>query len=196
MAVKHFLGGRILLGTEYAGYKVGIFEAGTSTPKTTYTDSSLTGGNENIHPVVLDANGAAQIWFSGNAKSILYTSADVVVYTDDNINLEAASTSATGASNLVLNESFETDSDSDGYPDSWTTTLYTTGTFSLDSTNQFNGTKSVKFTSTGSGGGYITSTSNFAVSPSVIYTVGFALKRSVADIRNTVDILWYQYDGS
>jgi len=195
MAVKHFLGGRILLGTEYAGYKVGIFEAGTSTPKTTYTDSSLTGGNENTHPVTLDANGAAQMWFSGNAKSILYTSADVVVYTDDNINLEAASSSATGASNLVINASFEEDTDADGIPDNWTRTLYTAGTFTYDSTNQYNGTDSVKFTSSGTGGGYITSTSNFAVSPSTVYTVGFAIKGTV-DVRNVVEVLWYKYDGS
>lgn len=184
-----------MLGTEYSGYKVGIFEAGTSTQKTTYKDSSLTAGNENTHPVTLDANGAAQIWFSGNAKSILYTSADVVVYTDDNINLESTST-ATGASNLILNASFEDDTDGDGIPDNWTRTLYSAGTFTIDTTTQFNGSDSIKFTSAGTGGGYISSTSNFTVSPSVIYTVGFALKSSVADVRNVVEILWYKYDGT
>lgn len=195
MATKHFLGGRILLGTEYAGYKIGIFEAGTTTPKTTYTDSALTAGNENQHPVTLDANGAAQIWFDGNAKAIFYTPATVTVYTDDNVNLTDASSSS-GDANLSLNSSFEDDTDSDGIPDNWTRTLYTSGTFSLDSTNQFNGSKSVKFTSVGTGGGYITSTDTFAVGPSISYTVGFALKSSDAGVRNVVEVLWYQDDGT
>jgi hypothetical protein len=195
MAIKHFLGGRLVLGTEFAGYKIGIFEAGTSTPKTTYKDSALTVGNENTDPVVLDANGAAQIWFDGNAKAIFYTSADVVVYTDDNINLSTSDT-ATGSSNLVLNESFEDDTDADGIPDNWTQTLYTGGSFSVDSTTQFNGAKSVKFTSAGTGGGYITSTANFTVSPSITYSVGFALKSTDAGVRNVVEILWYQDDGT
>ena len=88
----NFLGGRIVLGAAFSGYKIGIFEAGTTTAKTTYKDSAYTVGNENAHPVVLDSRGAAQIWFSGNAKAILYTSADAVVYTDDNINVSSSST--------------------------------------------------------------------------------------------------------
>lgn len=194
MATKHFLGGRIILGTEFVGYKFKFFEPGTSTPKTTYKDSSLTAGNENTATVTLDANGAAQIWFDGNADVVFYTSADVVVYSDDDINVSTtASTSGTG--NLIVNGSFETDADADGIPDNWTRTLYTSGTFSLQTTDQFNGQKSIKFTSTGTGGGYITSTDTFAVSPSVVYTVGWAMK-GTADVRNVVEILWYQDDGS
>lgn len=82
---NNFKGGRIILGTEFAGYKYGLFETGTSTAKTTYKDSNLTVGNENTHPVVLDANGAAQIWFLGDADATFYTSADAVVYTDNSV---------------------------------------------------------------------------------------------------------------
>ena len=192
---KPFLGGRIVLGTEFSGYKIGLFEAGTSTQKTTYTDSSLTAGNENTHPVVLDANGAAQIYFDGNAKAILYTGADVVVYTDDNINLESTS-SATGADNLILNNSFEDDTDGDGIPDNWTRTLYTGGAFALDTTTQSHGSTSAKFTSTGTGGGYLTSTATYAIRPSTSYSVGVNLKSSVADVRNVVEVLWYKADGT
>ena len=192
---KPFLGGRIVLGTEFSGYKIGLFEAGTSTQKTTYTDSSLTAGNENTHPVVLDANGAAQIYFDGNAKAILYTGADVVVYTDDNINLESTS-SATGADNLILNNSFEDDTDGDGIPDNWTRTLYTGGAFTLDTTTQSHGSKAAKFTSTGTGGGYLTSTATYAIRPSTSYSVGVNLKSSDAGVRNVVEVLWYKADGT
>src|SRR4051812_45337447 len=99
MATKHFVGGRILHGTEFAGYKYRWFEPGTATPKTTYKDSSLTVGNENTDPLVLDANGAGQAWFTGNADVTFYTSASVVVYTDDDVNLSETS-SNTGSANL------------------------------------------------------------------------------------------------
>ena len=193
MATINFFGGRVVLGTEFSGYKIGIFEAGTTTAKTTYKESALT--TANVHPVVLDANGAAQIWFSGNAKAILYTAADAVVYTDDNVNLESSS-SATGADNLILNGSFENDADADAVPDNWTKTLYTGGAFTLDTTTQMHGSKSAKFTSTGTGGGYLTSTATYAIKPSAIYTVGFSLKASVADVRNVAEILWYKADGT
>lgn len=188
-----FLGGRIMLGTEYASYTINIYEPGTTTAKTTYTDSAYTAGNENSATITLDANGGAQIWFDGNAKAVLKNTAGSTVYSDDNINLTSTST-ATGEANLILNPSFEDDTDGDGIPDSWTRTLYTSGTFSLDTVAQFNGQKSAKFTSTGTGGGYLTSTAFFSVSPSVSYTVGFALISSVVDVRNTVDVLWYKAD--
>lgn len=194
MSTKHFLGGRIILGTEFSGYKYRIFEAGTSTPKTTYKDSGLTAGNENTDPIVLDANGACQIWFDGNAKAVFYTSADVVVYTDDNVNLED-SQDTSGEFNAILNPSFEIDSDSDGIPDNWTRTLYTNGAFTLDTTTQGHGETSAKFTSTGSGGGYLTSTNNFSVSPLSSRLLSFSLK-GTADVRNVVEVLWYKADGT
>ena len=192
MATLNFQGGRIILGTEFSGYKFYFYEPGTSTPKTTYKDSSLTGGNENADPVVLDANGAAQIWFTGNADVVLKTSSGTTVYTDDDINL-TPSTTATGSGNLILNPSFEDDTDSDGIPDNWVKTTYTGGTFLLDTTDSYNGATSIKFTSTGQGGGYSTSESFFAVSPSDQYTIGWAMK-GTADVRNTVEVLWYQRD--
>lgn len=189
----NFQGGRLILGTEFAGYTIDIFEPGTTTDKTTYKDSALTGGNENTAPITLDSLGAAQIWYDGNADWVFYDTNGATVYSDDNINLSSSST-ATGASNLILNPSFEDDTDGDGVPDSWTVTLYSGGAGAVDTTSQYNGQTSYKFTSTGTGGGYLTSTSFFAVSPSVIYSVGFALISSAADVRNTVDILWYKAD--
>lgn len=195
MATKQFVGGRLIHGTEYAGYKYKVFDPGTSTLKTTYKDSGLTAGNENTSTITLDANGAAQIWFDGNADVVFYTPADVVVYSDDDVNL-SSSTSQSGDFNLALNNSFEDDSDGDGIPDNWTRTLYSGGAFTVDTTTQKGGSDSVKFTSTGTGGGYIASTNSFVITPSTSYSVGFSLKSSAADVRNVAEVLWYKADGS
>lgn len=71
-------------GNPLAGGKLYTYEAGTSTPKATYTDS--TGNTANANPVVLDSNGRADIWLdTGSYKFTLNTSADVLVKTVDNI---------------------------------------------------------------------------------------------------------------
>lgn len=101
---NNFKSGRLLLGTEFEGYKYGFFETGTSTPKTTYKDSNLTVGNENTHPVVLDANGAAQIWFANDADATFYTPVDAVVYTDQStIGYDIASVLASLTSSILNN---------------------------------------------------------------------------------------------
>jgi hypothetical protein len=66
------------------GYKLYAYTAGTSTPKDTYTSSTL--GTANANPVVLDVRGEADVWMSGNYKFILKTDADVTVWTVDNVN--------------------------------------------------------------------------------------------------------------
>jgi hypothetical protein len=72
-----------------AGGKVNTYEAGTATPKTTYTDESE--GTANANPIILDANGRADIWLdSGSYKFVITDSADVEVDTVDNITGGAA----------------------------------------------------------------------------------------------------------
>lgn len=66
------------------GYLLYSYSAGTSTPKSTYTDTTL--GTANANPTVLDARGEASIVMSGNYKFVLKTDAGVTVYTADNIN--------------------------------------------------------------------------------------------------------------
>lgn len=71
-------------GLPLNGGKLYTYEAGTSTPKTTYTD--VTGATPNANPVILDASGYANIWLgSGGYKFILKTSADTTLWTIDNI---------------------------------------------------------------------------------------------------------------
>lgn len=71
-------------GDPLSGGLVYTYDAGTTTPKATYTDDTEDTANPN--PVVLDANGRADIWLgSGNYKLELRTSANVLIKTVDNV---------------------------------------------------------------------------------------------------------------
>ena len=79
-------------GNPLSGGKLFAYAAGTTTPQDTYTSSALTSANTN--PVVLDSAGRATIFLSSSAfKFILKTSADVTVWTVDNV--QAITLSAT-----------------------------------------------------------------------------------------------------
>ena len=75
-------------GNPLSGGKVYTYDAGTSTPRNTYTDQGA--GTPNANPVILDSRGEASIWFSGSYKVVLKTSADVTIYTVDNIQESSA----------------------------------------------------------------------------------------------------------
>lgn len=70
-------------GDPLAGGKVYTYEAGTTTPKATYTDSGA--GTPNANPVILDAEGRADIWLDGAYKILLKDADDVTIYTVDNV---------------------------------------------------------------------------------------------------------------
>lgn len=71
-------------GAPAVGYKLYTYEAGSTTPLATYTDS--TGGTANANPIILDARGEADVWISAvQYKYVLKTDADVTVFTADNI---------------------------------------------------------------------------------------------------------------
>lgn len=75
-------------GDPLNGGKVYTYEAGTSTPLATYPtyDDALAGTNANANPVVLDSDGAAQIWVQASFyKVVVKTSADVTLYTQDDV---------------------------------------------------------------------------------------------------------------
>ena len=59
-----------------AGGKVYTYEAGTNTPKVTYTDYSADPMSQNTNPVILDSSGSADIWLVGNYKIDLTDSND------------------------------------------------------------------------------------------------------------------------
>lgn len=71
-------------GDPLAGGKLYSYSAGTATPLATYTDAS--GGTPNANPVVLDANGEANVWIAdAYYKFILKDSNDVTQFTIDNV---------------------------------------------------------------------------------------------------------------
>lgn len=71
-------------GNPLSGGKLYTYEAGTTTPLATYTTRA--GGTPNANPVILDANGEADVWMASGTlyKLVLKTSADVTLSTVDN----------------------------------------------------------------------------------------------------------------
>lgn len=72
-------GNPVALGT------LSTFDAGTSTPRTTWSDAAETSPNAN--PIVLDSAGEAQIFYRGNYKLILKTAGGATVWTVDGFNV-------------------------------------------------------------------------------------------------------------
>lgn len=74
-------------GIPLAGGKLYTYEAGTTTPLATYTDS--TGNTANANPVILDSAGQANVWLSLQAYKFVLTDADdVPQWTVDQINAQ------------------------------------------------------------------------------------------------------------
>lgn len=71
--------------TRAAGAKIYFFEAGTTTPRTTYSDAALT--TPRTHPVVADAYGRAPAIFLdfGDYRERVRTSGDTTLWDTDNI---------------------------------------------------------------------------------------------------------------
>jgi len=73
-------------GNPLAGGLLYTYEAGSTTPLATYTDS--TGVSANTNPIVLDSRGEANVWLDADSyKLALYTSANVLIWTVDNIRI-------------------------------------------------------------------------------------------------------------
>lgn len=72
-------------GDPLAGGLLYTYQSGTTTPQATYTDS--TGGTANANPVVLDANGEANVWtdVSLSYKFVLKNSSGSTQWTVDNV---------------------------------------------------------------------------------------------------------------
>src|SRR3990172_580529 len=87
-------------GTPNAGGKVYFWEAGTSTPKATYTTLALSIAN--AHPVILDSAGRATVYFSGDADVTVTDSDDVTLYTQPNVNPSQTTSSTHFTTNTTL----------------------------------------------------------------------------------------------
>jgi len=105
----------------------------------------------------------------------------------------SAGGSGTGSSGSLQNGSFENDTDADGIPDGWTRTLYTGGSFAIETTAPEHGAKSIKFTSpggAGNGGGYIDN-DDYILCSEVRPVVLRWVMWGTADVNNLVDVLFY-----
>ena len=90
-------------GVILSGGKLYSYAAGTSTPQATYTSAS--GSTAHANPIVLDSAGrvaTGEIWLTAgsNYKFALYTSANVLITTWDNITGINGTGIASNASNV------------------------------------------------------------------------------------------------
>ncbi len=77
-----------------AGYRLFTYDAGTTNPRTTWSNAGETVANAN--PIILDANGQAQIFYRGNYKLELRQPVAIggaVLWTVDNFNVPDPSAS-------------------------------------------------------------------------------------------------------
>lgn len=181
------------------GYAI-FLEPGTSTPKATYESDYSTAAS-------LNAAGGVEITSDGWLTTYLLGDYDFTVFTRTGVEIPSASAEginpqdATAAEdetrtiNLLVNGSFEIDSNTDSIPDNWTLTNYSGGANVLDSADKGHGSVSMKFTSVGSGGGILISDDFIPISPQKAVQVSFLIK-STADVRNLVEAIWYTAGGT
>lgn len=78
-------------GLACAGCSLATFAAGTTTPQATYTDSS--GMNQNTNPIILGADGGANIWLGTQSYKLVLKDTDgSTVFSVDNVNSSNIST--------------------------------------------------------------------------------------------------------
>lgn len=82
-------------GDPLSGGKLYTYVASTSTPAATYTDES--GATPNANPVILDGSGRADVWLSSatNYKFVLHDSDDNLIWSVDDVSLNAGTPSTT-----------------------------------------------------------------------------------------------------
>ena len=175
-----------------AGYKLHTYIPGTTDDKETYQDKD--GATPNANPVVFDARGEADIWFDGTYDLRLTKADDTLIWTLSDFGAGEGIVNY-GNYNLITDGGFEDDTNGDGLPDQWDTTAYPTGgtgagVVIIDTVDQLEGARSLKFTSVGDGGGYGVS-NFFNVREGGEVACQWAMKSTVAGVRNVVELIWY-----
>lgn len=180
-------------GAPLAGGKVFLFEPGTSTAVTSFKEPGLV--NANTHPVRLSGSGRATIWVTRDVDIVITdrNSGDVVptniVSTQDNANPDQLGVEEAGG--LVPNGSFEIDADSNDVPDGWVEVANTGSNNGIDTSESTDGGQSFRFTSSGTGGGSLTTDAFFPVNDTENLRVNVDLRSTVATVRNIIRVEWY-----
>lgn len=191
MAINICLGGKMFFGSQYANGTVTFYVVGTTYLHTgVYTDKA--GQIDADNPMTLDEYGAASVFLATDAKIVVKTADDTTMYTQDG-GLIPVSTTETN-DNRLTNGSAEIDSDADDIPDGWSVTEETDSTNERISSDQVHGAYCFKSTDGGNGGGVWLHDNYVEVSENDEMGYDFELKSSNADVRNVVDVLWYDKD--
>jgi len=143
-------------GVPLAGGKLYTYVAGTTTPLATYTSVTLAPGTENSNPIILDSAGRTPSGFfltAASYKFVLKTSADVTIWSADNI---ASAGLAGSFTNLTVQPLYGDDASpitATSYPSGTTYAELHAGTliFNIDSAN-LTGTYAFECMLLGSGG--------------------------------------------
>jgi hypothetical protein len=96
-------------GDPLSGGKLYSYIAGTTTPLATYSDQA--GSTPNTNPVILDADGYADVWISPTSdyKFVLTDSADVQLWSRDNISADGDASDDAGETASAWSEHAITD---------------------------------------------------------------------------------------
>lgn len=180
-------------GNPLAGGKVFLFEPGTTTPVTSFSDSGLVTANN--HPVRLSGSGRASIWVSRDVDVFITdrNSGDVIptniVASESNANPDRFGQNESGG--LVVNGSFENDADADDVPDNWVETADAGSSNGIDTSESTDGAQSFRFTSSGTGGGQLETADFFPVNDVDNLRVNVDLRSTVAGVRNIIRVRWF-----
>ena len=88
-------------GEPLVGGLLYTYIAGTTTPQTTYTDS--TAATANTNPIVLDSRGEANVWLGGAIyKFVLKDSVGALIWSVDNISAPTAAVSPVLSGNVTI----------------------------------------------------------------------------------------------
>ncbi|MFZ9959259.1 MAG: tail fiber domain-containing protein [Candidatus Limnocylindrus sp.] len=99
-------------GNPLVAGKLYTYAAGTSTPLATYTDASA--GTPNTNPVILDSRGEANVWLGTDPyKFVLKTSADVTIWTVDNVASFISAARILGANGTAAEPTYSFTNDTD-----------------------------------------------------------------------------------
>src|ERR1035437_5995419 len=168
-------------GAPLAGGKLYTYVAGTNIPLATYTTAA--GNVANTNPVVLDAAGSANVWYSNSTyKVVLKDASDVVQWTQDNVSPGVLAP----VNYTVIDEIQSATSNQSVF--TLTTTSYTPGTNTLqvfvDGVNQYFGS-TYSFTETNPT--TVTFTSGLHLGAVVKFTTAVSLSAGVT----TSDLVSY-----
>lgn len=164
-----------------------LFEPGTTTFIQAFKDSSL--AVPHTQPIRLSGSGRADVWINQDCDLQLTDRNANLILFQENANPDSLGATASGS--LLTNGSFEDDTNADGTPDSWVLVDEAGSTNARDTSESTDGGASFRFTSSGVGGGNLTSENFFPVNDVDDLRVTFDLRSTVAAVRNIVRVEWY-----